>query len=205
MKTNIVLCLTALAALSACGSMAQLSQAPTQRFRDGIYYKPQTEETVAAPVADSEVANLVEETKGSQIFLHSGQNDTLFIPENKAVSFKFNPQEGNTTVTVFDTPDYYWNYSWAYRPWYLSSWWDPWYGSSWYWSSPWYYSSIYWDSWYWGSPWYYGPSWYYHHPWHYGWGYSSLYWSPWFHDPWFYGDYGWFVYDSTLTFIEPMY
>ena len=125
MKTNIVLCLTALAALSACGSMAQLSQAPTQRFRDGIYYKPQTEETVAAPVADSEVANLVEETKGSQIFLHSGQNDTLFIPENKAVSFKFNPQEGNTTVTVFDTPDYYWNYSWAYRPWYLSSWWDP--------------------------------------------------------------------------------
>ena len=38
MKKNIALCLTALMALTACGSSAQYSS--SQKYQDGIYYKP---------------------------------------------------------------------------------------------------------------------------------------------------------------------
>ncbi len=184
-KANIVLCLALTAALGACGTAGQYAATSSQKFRDGIYYTPTKAARVATETSAAETDALIAETQGSQIFLHSGQNDTLFIPKGKAASFQFNKDSG-TTVTIYDQPSWYdtWynDWSWGYRPWYYRSYYGPYY-SSWYWgANPWYYSSWYWDPWY--DPWYYSP---YYSPWYY----SSYYWDPWGY-PYHYGYYGYY-------------
>ncbi|MBQ1647277.1 MAG: hypothetical protein II047_02215, partial [Bacteroidales bacterium] len=186
MKTHSPLLLTALLALTACGSAAQYSKdASAQRYQDGIYYTPESENRQApqAPQADlaaldQETSALAARTRGSNIYLKNGVADTLFIPEHMSARIDLDRNANTTSVTIIDSPYPYTtlgiDWGWAYRPWY----WDAWYGPRWGWYSPWHYSGWYhgwsyydpwyWDSWYWGaSPWYYG-GWYggWYSPWY---------------------------------------
>ena len=193
MKTNVTLWLTAMLAVSACGSSAQFASSG-QQYQDGIYYRPTTENKSVAAVSNEEVQALVNQTKQSEIYLFNDSGrDTIVVPDNKPVQLKFN-RGGNTTVTILDKnpsidiymgygPYLSWGYSsWSWDPWYYDSWYrDPWYYSGWY--SPWRYNRWYRD------PWYYD-SWYWRDPWYSGW------YSPWsgyyagYYDPWYNGYYG---------------
>ena len=178
-KSFPVLAAAAFAALS-CSSMSQLQ---TQVYDDGVYTRPSVE--VAQTVTDAELDNLLADTQQSPAYVLS-EGDTLVVPAGKQVRFSTT----NTLVTVVDTPSWIYDYSWAYRPWYLRdyyyTWHSPWYHSyySWTWD-PWYYSSWYYD------PWYYD-SWYYR-PWHH-YGYYGYY-SPWYYSSW-YGPYDFYWHDS---------
>ncbi len=183
MKTRTLLFVSALLALTSCGSAAQYANdASQQRYQDGIYYTPKTTAGETAVQADNNLYDndvLVAKTKNSPIFLKSGEKvDTLFIPSNKVAKIDFNKQDNTTSVYLFDNG---WDTWAAYQPWYASSWYS--------WHRP-FYSSIYWGA----NPWYYG-GWY--DPWYYGGWYGPYYgyrYSPWYYggwyDPWFYG--GWY-------------
>ncbi len=200
MKTNITLLLAATLALSACGSASRIASSG-QQYKDGIYYRPEPIPQEVLHASAQEVNSLVRETKGSEIYLRSGQNDTLFIPDDMSAAFKFDKKAGTTTVTVFQDapkvdlwlgyPPYSsWSYpswrynSWAYSPWYRNWGWDPWYANP-YWD-PIYYRHWAWDPWYpggfgypWGwDPWYgfnahWDPYWGMHLGWHVNWGWPG--------------------------------
>ena len=160
MKTRFFTLFTALLALTACGSTAQYASSGPQ-FEDGIYYKPTT--ASASPAAlDEDVAALVRETKGSQVYLSNGQAaDTLFIPENMTATLRFDHAANTTTVTLTENPglDIWMGYA-PYSSWYARY------------------------DWYWGSPWYYG----YYRPWrYYSWTMDPWYWDSWHYGPWHYG------------------
>lgn len=184
MKTQITLLITAMIALTACGSTAKFAGSD-QQFQDGIYYRYSNKAETVTPDYSNEVAALAEKTRRSEVYLKSGQVDTLFIPENMSATLSFNKKDTTTTVTLFNSSDI--NFNFGYSPsWYRWGWdmwpsywhtyggwyswaWDPWYGNPWYYN-PWYYSS------------WYGPGWY--NPWHYaGW------YNPWYWDSWYYGGY----------------
>ena len=145
MKTHSPLLLTALLALTACGSAAQYSKdASAQRYQDGIYYTPESENRQApqAPQADlaaldQETSALAARTRGSNIYLKNGVADTLFIPEHMSARIDLDRNANTTSVTIIDSPYPYTtlgiDWGWAYRPWY----WDAWYGPRWGWYSPW--------------------------------------------------------------------
>ena len=85
MKTNVALYVSAFLALTSCGSAARYSY--SERYNDGIYYKPETDQIILASKADDEKVNgLVHETRNSEIFLSKGVSDTLFIPEDKSAT-----------------------------------------------------------------------------------------------------------------------
>ena len=181
----------ALAALS-CSSAGQLQ---TQVYDDGVYTRPSAIPAVDVAAVDSEVDNLLAESKQSPAYIVNSEGDTLVVPETKQLN-----------ITVVDTPAWLNEYSWAYRPWYFRNYWyydswaywhDPWYDGYWRYRSPWYYNSWYSASWvYWHDPWYYnywspyysyyryyGPGYYYgyygpgyygypYHHHHYGYGYA---------------------------------
>ena len=195
MKKHLTLIVLAALMLASCASMAEYSATTSsQRFQDGVYSRP----AVAVPAADGEIAALAQKTKDSRVYLKRGQIDTLYIPENKAASFRYSWADSTTTVTLYDEYDYFgyspWGPSW-YSPWRYGwyGWGSPYYSwySPWRWGSPWY-----WSSWSFYDPWYYS-SWYYD-PWYYGsWGYSPWYWDSWYgpywgigYDYWAYG--GWY-------------
>ena len=186
MKTRTILFLSALLALTSCGSAARYAS-DTSRYQDGIYYTSDAQATELASTADlqEETDLLVAKTKSSPIFMKSGAKvDTLFIPNDKVAKIDFNKAENTTSVYLYDTG---WDTWAAYQPWYAYSWYswhrpyyssiywgyDPWYYGGWY--DPWYYRPYYHFGWY--DPWYYRP--YYHYGW-YGW------YDPWFYDPWYY-------------------
>ena len=101
MKTNVTLWLTAMLAVSACGSSAQFASSG-QQYQDGIYYRPTTENKSVAAVSNEEVQALVNQTKQSEIYLFNDSGrDTIVVPDNKPVQLKFN-RGGNTTVTILD-------------------------------------------------------------------------------------------------------
>ena len=219
MKMQNIALLGAVAALSACGSAVQMTSSERQ-YEDGFYAGVTAKDRLRpAREAVEETDDLIDRTKGSEIYLKGNRVDTLFIPENMSASIKLNKAEQTTTVTLYDgAPDIdlflgyspysvwrsgYWG---PYRPWRhgFSSWsyygglYDPWYFGGLY--DPWYYGGLY-DPWYYGGlydPWYYGTfydpwlhgSW--HSPYYYGWG---GYHSPWGY-PWggyygaYYGGYG---------------
>ena len=59
MKTHVILLAPVLLVLASCGAQSSLSQATTsQKYQDGIYYKPQAEslEKQAAQLAASKIA-----------------------------------------------------------------------------------------------------------------------------------------------------
>ena len=174
MKTRLIPLFAALIALSACGSSAQFASTG-QQFQDGIYYRPEPVTTLTVPANDEELTSLIEQTKGSEIYLRNGQGaDTLFIPENMSATVRFDRSANTTTVTLSEAPvvDIWMGYS-PYSRWY--------YRSSWAWGSPfyrpWRYSAWAWDPWYWDfyDPWYYGSYW----GWH----------SPYWYDAYWYGGY----------------
>ena len=174
MKQNITLLAAALLALSACGSSAQIAGG---QFQDGIYYRHNAAQIQQITAADAEVQQLVDETQGSEIYIASGQRDTVVVPKGKAAKVTFR-DEGSATVTVYDNDLFL-----GYSPWHYSSWYyDPWVYSSWYWgASPWYYNG--WHSWHY-RPWYYS-SWYWD-PWYYdSWAYRSWYYDPWYYSGWY--------------------
>ena len=179
MKKNIALCLAALAALSSCGMGAEFSSTSRQ-FEDGIYYKPTTDPTAVA-VEQTETDALLAETQSAELFLRGGQNDTLVLPQGKSATLQYKPDR-TIVVNVYDTPDWYGSYSWAWSPWYMRGW----YGYR-PWADPWYYDPWY-RTWSWGSPYgYYGR---YGWGWHSSWYYDPWYWDSWCYDPWYYDWYG---------------
>lgn len=119
MRTKTLFLLSAaVTAFTACGTSAQYSS--RQEYQDGIYNRttPIAERAQQA-VANKEIGALVSETQSSQIFLRSGQSDTLYVPENGVTSIQFN-NDKSKTVTVFGDTDTYI----ASNPWhYQSSYW----------------------------------------------------------------------------------
>ena len=202
MKTRTTIFISALLALTSCGSAAQYAiDSSDQRFQDGIYYTPKTSngEAVVASSDMEETDYLVAKTKNSPIFMKSGEKvDTLFIPQDKVARIDFNKKDSLTSVFLYDNDGwntwaayqpwysaswYGWGspfYSWGYNPWYYGGWYSPWRYGYYGWHSPWYYDPWYYGGWYggWYSHWYYDP-------WYYGGWYD-----PWFYDPWYYG--GWY-------------
>ena len=122
-KSFLAYAAAAFAALS-CSSVSQLQ---TQVYDDGVYSRPvPVRETVLA-TTETELDNLLAESKQSQAYIISSEGDTLVVPPGKSVLF--NLQE-NSYLTVVDTPTWLYDYSWAYRPWYFRDYY--------YWGSPWY-------------------------------------------------------------------
>ena len=169
MKTHLAPWLLTLAAATSCGLSAQFA-AGSQQFEDGIYAAPRAEAPAAA-VSQEEMDALVRESIESEVYVLSAEGDTIVVPQGKTAKLRFN--ESGTDITVADA--YGWDYSWAYRPWYLHGYYSPWYYASW----------SYWDPWYWDS-WYYRPWYGSYHPW--GW-YDPWYYASWYYDPWYWGGY----------------
>ena len=147
-KTFLAYALGLLAAVS-CSTTSRVS---TLVFDDGLYSGPVKEVVPQAPTSE-ELDNLLADSHSSQAYILSA-GDTLVVPEGKKIRF----DNSETVVTIWDTPAWLYDYSWAYRPGYMR---DFYYG---YWS--------FYD------PWYY-------RPWRYG--YSAWYWDPWYYDSWYYG------------------
>ena len=165
MKTRIVLLLATAVAISSCGTGARYAN--SQQYQDGIYTgRSSVENTLTvATDANDDVMVLATDTRNSQIYLASGDEE-LFIPESAKV--KVVNGSGNTTIIVEDNSpsvDIWLGYSpwdsWRYASWHTYSWYNrPWRYSSWY--HRWHYSAwdLYWDlawDWGWSYPWrYYG-------------------------------------------------
>ena len=111
MKKQLTAYMIALMAATGCGSLAQLASAP-QAFDDGIYTKPQTQAALAA-TSQEEMDALVRETLSSEVYVLSAQGDTIVVPKGKSARLSSGP-DGGTDIAVFDTPDYWWNYSWSF-------------------------------------------------------------------------------------------
>ena len=77
MKTRTILFISALLALTSCGSAAQYaSDASRQKYQDGIYYtsKARIQAGEAVESANEEETDLlVAKTKNSPIFMKSGE------------------------------------------------------------------------------------------------------------------------------------
>ena len=146
--------------LIAALSCSTTSRVGTQAFDDGLYSRP-VQVAQQAPTSE-ELDNLLADSHASQAYILSA-GDTLFVPEGKKIRFS----KDDTIITVWDTPAWAYDYSWAYRPWYMRD-----YYSYWGFYSPWHYSSWYYRPWsysYWYNPWYY----------------DAWYWDPWYYDAWY--------------------
>ncbi len=185
MKKRISFLLTAVLAVSSCGT-ASYTSSSGQRFDDGLYSSPQTVDRTQLELARQESEALAKKTKESEIYLDTevpyktpdSGTSTIIIPENKAAVI--NVAGTGTTITVAGDPFdqfYYDANPWSYyRPSaFRSSYWDPWYYAR--------YRNYY-DPWYWSfryDPWYVFDWWYY----------DSWYYNPWRYDPWYYDYWHW--------------
>ena len=178
-KTILAYALALLAALS-CSTTSRLQ---TQAFDDGIYTTPSVKPAQAPAPTSEELDNLLADSKSSDAYILSA-GDTLVVPAGKKLKFS----NSDTIITVWDTPSWAWDYSWAYRPWYMAPWdpFDPWYYDRWY-FRPWTYGPWHYDPWFWPpfnysyygyySPWYryhYYDGWYWGRPWYHG---HFVYWG----------------------------
>lgn len=170
MKMRLVILISAIAALSSCGTAAQYASSG-QKYQDGIYYRPEQSLDKTERVPDETVENLIARSEETSLLLFGDRKDTVIIPDSKSAVIHLDGEEG-TTITITDDPFtdiYYSTYPWTYySPAYVSVWGSPWYYRSW---------VHYYDPWYWGS-WYYDP-WF--------WGVTGVFWDPWFCNPWFWG------------------
>ncbi len=183
MKKRISFLLTAVLAVSSCGT-ASYTSSSGQRFDDGLYSTPQTVDRSQLELARQETETLTQKTKESEIYLdtevpyktRNSGTGTIIIPENKAAVI--NVAGTGTTITVAGDPFdqfYYDTNPWSYyrQSVFRSSYWDPWYYAR--------YRNYY-DPWYWSyDPWY-GPDWWY---------FDSWYYNPWRYDPWYYDYWHW--------------
>ena len=143
MKTRLMAMGVFLLAALSCSTTGRLQ---TQVFDDGIYSRPAAVQDVAP--SPEEMDNLLAETHASQAYILSA-GDTLYVPEGKSIRFS----KDNNIITIWDTPQWAYEYSWAYRPWYM---WDYWWDSSWYYGS-WHYRPWYSYSWYHAGLWHWDP------------------------------------------------
>ena len=185
MKKSFLACAVAVLAAWGCSSTSQLQ---TKVYDDGVYTRPAAAPATPTITAatESELDNLLAESKQSHAYIVNSNGDTLVVPAAK-------PQRLTTetsTLVVVNGPlwlrdPFYYGDPW-YRPWYCDPW-DPWY-RPWYWGGPFYYRSWVWDPWYpWYRPYWYGPhyywdSWYRHRWYSYGPGFyygpaGGYYWS----------------------------
>ena len=171
MKKSFLACAVAVLAAWGCSSTSQLQ---TKVYDDGVYTRPAAAPATPTITAatESELDNLLAESKQSHAYIVNSNGDTLVVPAAK-------PQRLTTetsTLVVVNGPlwlrdPFYYGDPW-YRPWYCDPW-DPWY-RPWYWGGPFYYRSWVWDPWYpWYRPYWYGPhyywdSWYRHRWYSYG-------------------------------------
>ena len=144
-RTLLIFTTLALCAVS-CGTVG--SYTDSDRFRDGIYYKPDPTKVNRSPLSEDDFRYLA-----SLDNFHRG-TDTLSVERD--------------TVYVALTDPYDWTYYDYWRPYrwnYYSRW-----GYYSYWGSPYYwgYDPFYWD-YGWHSPYFYGYP-YYGYPYYYGWG-----------------------------------
>ena len=173
-KSFLAYAVAAFAALG-CSSVSQLQ---TQVYDDGVYTRPSVVPSAQVAVANSDLDNLLAESKQSQAYIINSQGDTLVVPAGKKVQFTT-----TTDLTVVESPSWLYDYSWAYSPWYFRDFY--------YWHSPWFYNSWYFDRWAWDL-WYY--DYWYYHPFYPFRAYSWSFWydpfySPWYHYTW-YGPFG---------------
>ena len=77
MKKRATILMAATLIIAACGTAAQYSSSG-QRFQDGIYitHTDRTEEKLAAKAEESKIDDLVEQTKGSEIYLLTEDGST---------------------------------------------------------------------------------------------------------------------------------
>ena len=216
MKTHVLFIASVLLALTSCGTTASLSQAPAQKYQDGIYYRPQSLSLDAQAAQLTATDDLIARTKSSAVFVKTvGKVDTLVIPENMTANIKFNHKEGTTTVSLYDLDDLNW-YSWnsSFYPWYgygspyywgtrrWARWHMGWYDPFWYdpfWGPSWSFAfGPYWYDPFWGPSWSFGfgPFWY--DPWYYGFGYAGWY------DPFYWG-YPYYYGGGGGAYIFPRY
>ena len=175
MKKKISILTVAAIAFTSCGTSSYTTSSG-QRFQDGIYAMPHTENIHESLASKEETDALIQKTRESEIYLTSEtsgghKTDTLFIPDNKSAVINFS--NSGTSVTITDDPFdqvYLSLYPWTYyRPvTFRSAFWDPWYYGR-YWG---YYDPWYWDRWAFYDPWYWG---------------VGLIFDPWFYDPWYWG------------------
>ena len=182
MKTHVYLIASVLLALTSCGTTAFLSEAPAQKYQDGIYYRPQSLSLEAQAAQLTATDDLIARTKSSAVFVKTiGKVDTLIIPENMAANIKLNHREGTTTLSLYDLDDYSW-YSWhsSFIPWYGFGY--PYYWGSHRWYRNWYYS--FYDP-FWYDPFWYDPFW--GPSWRYSYGFGPYWYDPFFYtgDPYF--------------------
>ena len=150
MKRTLLFFTTLALCAVSCGTVG--TYADSDRFQDGIYYKPDPTNKVREPLSEDEFRYL------ASLDNFNSQRDTSRVPD----------QTVEDTDSRYDV-DSYW-YSW-----YPYGYWHPYHYSYWgYYSPYWSYSPYYWGySWgydpYW---WDYGryPGYYYGYPYHYGYG-----------------------------------
>ena len=193
MKTRFIIIASVLLALTSCGTTASLSQAPAQKYQDGIYYRPQSLSLDAQAAQLNATDDLIARTKSSAVFVKTvGKVDTLFIPDNMSASIKFNHRDSTTTVSLYDVDDLNWwswnssfypwygyGFGWPYRYSYIGSY--RWYRNMYYgWYDPFWYDPFWYDP-FWGPSWAYGFGPYWYDPFWYGYGYAGWY------DPFYWG------------------
>ena len=132
MKKRILAYAFVVFAALSCSSTSRLQ---TQVYDDGVYSRPAVSKQSTVVVADSEVDNLLAESRSSAAYIINDGADTLIVPAGKTVII--NPE---TNVTVLDNSDWWWGYTWSI-PFYYYSWYRPWYYDSWYYGPRWRYYS----------------------------------------------------------------
>lgn len=148
MKRSLIFFATVALCVASCGTAGEFSA--SDRFQDGIYYKPDPRVSARMPLSEQDFRYL------AQMDNFSSQLDTAVIPD----------QVGDDSVSDSDR-DYSWYYGWyPYSHWRYYNWgYYPHWGYYSYWGSPYYYygyDPFWWDYGWYGSPYYHG---------YYGWGY----------------------------------
>ena len=115
MKKRATILMAATLIIAACGTAAQYSSSG-QRFQDDIYitHTDRTEEKLAAKAEESKIDDLVEQTKGSEIYLLTEDGSTsITVPENTSAAINVGSDTGITvtnntgaTVTIEDPADF---------------------------------------------------------------------------------------------------
>ena len=159
MKRTLLFFTTLALCAVSCGTVG--TYADSDRFQDGIYYKPDPTDVSRTPLSEDDFRYL------ASLDQFSRNSDSLSVERD--------------TVYVALADPYDWTYYGYWRP-YRWNYYSHWGGYYSYWNSPYYwgYDPFYWDYGWYGYPYYYG---WYGYPHYYGWG------SPYHHRP--HGDYAW--------------
>ena len=154
MKRTLILFATALLCAVSCATTGEFSG--SDRFQDGIYYKPNPRMSGREPLSEEEFRYLAQmENYSRDLESNEVVHDTVYV-----VDYNY-PYYRNWRWGWHFYPNYWSGYHWGYYNYYGYSYWGYPYYYGWY--DPWY-DPWYWDDYYWyGYPYHYG---YYGHPYH---------------------------------------